>query len=408
MGRVVHRDHVLPVVGPAFHVLRMGSLHVLDLAEFALVAELLDEKVFAAVHDGLRHHVLEPGFTDEADDLLRLFETRRHRHGAHDVLARLQRRDRLRRVIGDRAVDVDEVDVRIGEQLAEVGVAPGDLKPVADLVQPALRPLADRRDFGFRMRLIDGDELRTEAKPDQSHPRLVHVAFPRPASPPSSGSRMANLSTSRVGCPAASARIPGRLQSIFSPPRPPPAEVVRVQGRAPALRPAAAGLTNAPTDSQSRAFGEIKETAMFALERRGRCAIVAALAFGALQFAWPASAASAAAFCASGAGPRAPVPVPRELEAEVAKNIRHPDRDGARRRRRALRGNQTFGLRGRRQLELRQGECAPFAAGRERVLSRQPRCGRRSDGGNRPRHDLRLALRRSTRGRREDGRRRRS
>ena len=58
---------------------------------------------------------------------------------------------------------------------------------------------------------------------------------------------------------------------------------------------------------------------MFALKRRGQCAIAAALAFGALQFAYPASAASAAAFCSSGAGPRASVPVPRELEAEVAK-----------------------------------------------------------------------------------------
>jgi hypothetical protein len=71
---------------------------------------------------------------------------------------------------------------------------------------------------------------------------------------------------------------------------------------------------------------------MVALERRGQCAIVAALAFSALQFAWPASAASVAAFCASGAGPRAPVPVPRELEAEVAKTLDIPIemvRDGA-------------------------------------------------------------------------------
>ncbi len=58
---------------------------------------------------------------------------------------------------------------------------------------------------------------------------------------------------------------------------------------------------------------------MFSPERRGQCAIVAALAFGALQFACPGSAATAAAFCSSGAGPRASVPVPRELEAEVAK-----------------------------------------------------------------------------------------
>lgn len=51
------------------------------------------------------------------------------------------------------------------------------------------------------------------------------------------------------------------------------------------------------------------------------CAIVAALAFGALSFASPATPASLAALCASGRGPRAPVPVPRALEAEVARTF---------------------------------------------------------------------------------------
>jgi hypothetical protein len=71
---------------------------------------------------------------------------------------------------------------------------------------------------------------------------------------------------------------------------------------------------------------------MFALERRRRCAIVAALGFGALAFACFASGARAAALCASGSGPRAAVPVPRELEAEVAKALDIPIemvRDGA-------------------------------------------------------------------------------
>jgi hypothetical protein len=63
---------------------------------------------------------------------------------------------------------------------------------------------------------------------------------------------------------------------------------------------------------------------MFAPERQVLFAIVAALAFGALQFACPASAAATAAFCAPGAGPRAAVPVPRELEAEVAKAFNIP------------------------------------------------------------------------------------
>lgn len=63
---------------------------------------------------------------------------------------------------------------------------------------------------------------------------------------------------------------------------------------------------------------------MFALERRGEWAIVAALAFGALQLPCPASAASGAAICASGAGPRAPVPVPKALEADIARTFGIP------------------------------------------------------------------------------------
>ena len=50
-------------------------------------------------------------------------------------------------------------------------------------------------------------------------------------------------------------------------------------------------------------------------------AIASALAFGALACAAPASAASSGAFCASGAGPRAPVPVRRELERKVARTF---------------------------------------------------------------------------------------
>ena len=70
---------------------------------------------------------------------------------------------------------------------------------------------------------------------------------------------------------------------------------------------------------------------MFAL-RGGAGAVVAALAFGALQFACPVPAASAAAFSSPGRGERAPVPVPRELKAEVAKTFDIPVeavRDGA-------------------------------------------------------------------------------
>ncbi len=55
-----------------------------------------------------------------------------------------------------------------------------------------------------------------------------------------------------------------------------------------------------------------------------RWALSLALAFGALQLAVPASAASGAALCASGAATRAPVPVPKDLEAAVAKTFGLP------------------------------------------------------------------------------------
>ena len=113
----------------------MGGLHVLDLAELALVVEFLDEQIFAGIDDRFGHHVFEACLADQANDLLGLLDRRRHRHGAHDVLAGLQRRDRLRGVIGNRAVDVDEIHVRIGQYLAEIGVAGADPEPVANLIQ---------------------------------------------------------------------------------------------------------------------------------------------------------------------------------------------------------------------------------------------------------------------------------
>jgi hypothetical protein len=71
---------------------------------------------------------------------------------------------------------------------------------------------------------------------------------------------------------------------------------------------------------------------MFAPARRGQCAIVLALAFGALQLPCPASAAGGASICASGSGPRAPAPVPKALESNIAGTFGIPIemvRDGA-------------------------------------------------------------------------------
>ncbi len=67
-----------------------------------------------------------------------------------------------------------------------------------------------------------------------------------------------------------------------------------------------------------------KETEMSACDERTRYAIVAAWAFGALLCAFPALAADGPATCAAGAGPRAPVPVPKNLEADVARTFGLP------------------------------------------------------------------------------------
>jgi hypothetical protein len=61
-----------------------------------------------------------------------------------------------------------------------------------------------------------------------------------------------------------------------------------------------------------------------AVRRLGQCARVVALALGALQCASFAWAAGRPATCASGAGPGAPAPVPKDLEADVASTFGVP------------------------------------------------------------------------------------
>ena len=58
---VPHRRQARPVVRPAVHVLLMAGLEELDLAQLALVVELLDEEELAGVDHGFHHHVLQAG-----------------------------------------------------------------------------------------------------------------------------------------------------------------------------------------------------------------------------------------------------------------------------------------------------------------------------------------------------------
>ncbi len=70
-------------------------------------------------------------------------------------------------MVGNGAVDVDEIDIRIGQYLPEIRVPRGNAEPISDLVQLAFRALADRRDLDVRMRLIDRNELCPEAKSNE-------------------------------------------------------------------------------------------------------------------------------------------------------------------------------------------------------------------------------------------------
>src|SRR5262249_36328632 len=101
---VVHGRQTRPVVGPAVHVLLMAATQELDAAQLALVVQLLGEEVLPAVNDGLHHHVDFAGLALRLDDLPAFVDGRRHRHGAGDVLARLEGGEALRGVVGNGGV----------------------------------------------------------------------------------------------------------------------------------------------------------------------------------------------------------------------------------------------------------------------------------------------------------------
>jgi hypothetical protein len=88
------------------------------------------------------------------------------------MLARLQRGNRLRRMIRDRRVDVDGVDVRILQQVLVARVAGGDAEAVAARVELFLVPPADRVHLGIGVTLIDRDELGAEAESDERDANL--------------------------------------------------------------------------------------------------------------------------------------------------------------------------------------------------------------------------------------------
>jgi hypothetical protein len=166
VGGIVHRGKARPVARPAVHVLLVTCFEKLQLAEFALVVELLHEKKFTGVDDRFHHHVVQAGFLTKLYDGLAILDGGCHRHCAGNVFACAQCREGVLGVIWNRRVDVDCVNVRIGEDVGILLIALFDTELVADLFEGFGIPLADRGHFRIRMALIDGYEFGTEAETD--------------------------------------------------------------------------------------------------------------------------------------------------------------------------------------------------------------------------------------------------
>lgn len=166
VGRVVHGGKAGPVSGPAFHVLLVGGLEELELAELALVVEFLHEEEFAGVDDGFHHHVAQSGRGAEIDDGLAVLDRGGHGNSAGDVFARFQSGNCLLGVVRDGGVEVDGIDLGISEEFVVTRVAFCDAKFVADLVERGLGPLADGDKIGVWMPLVDGDKFGSEAEAD--------------------------------------------------------------------------------------------------------------------------------------------------------------------------------------------------------------------------------------------------
>ena len=166
MGGVVHGWETGPVSGPAVHVLLVGGFEKLEFAEFALVIEFLHEEEFTRVDHGFHHHVFEPGGGTEFDDRFAVLDGSGHGHGAGHVFSGFERGDGVFGVIRDCGVEVDGIDVGIGEDLLESGVALFDAVFIADFVEGGFGALADGGQFSSRVALVNGDEFGSKTEAD--------------------------------------------------------------------------------------------------------------------------------------------------------------------------------------------------------------------------------------------------
>ena len=109
----------------------------------------------------------------QVHDLLAVGDAGGHRHGAGHVLAGLERGDAHPGVVRDGRVDVDDVDLRVLEQLLEIRVALLDAEVVAHGVELLRVALADGVAAGVRVLLPEGDEFGPEAEADDGDVEFV-------------------------------------------------------------------------------------------------------------------------------------------------------------------------------------------------------------------------------------------
>jgi hypothetical protein len=121
---------------------------------------------------------LRPVFLTRSTDLFAVLDAGGHRHGAGDVLARLQRLDAHPAVIGNGRVDVHGVDARVLEHRFEVRVAHVHAEGVADGVELLRVALADGVAGRERMTLPDGDEFRPETEADDGDVDAIVIVRP--------------------------------------------------------------------------------------------------------------------------------------------------------------------------------------------------------------------------------------
>ena len=166
MRRIMHRRQPRPVTRPAFHVLLMGCFQKLQLSELPLIVELLHEEKLPGVNHRLHHHVFQAGLLTKLHDLSAILHRSRHGHGASNMLPGLQGRNRMRRMIRNRGINMNRIDLRISQESVVIIIALFDAILISDFIQGRLRPLANSRHIGVRMTLINGDKLGTKSQPD--------------------------------------------------------------------------------------------------------------------------------------------------------------------------------------------------------------------------------------------------